>query len=98
MNGILSVSVALLAGLLMTRVFKVFKLPAVTAYLIAGVLIGPYFLGSLDFLNVGFKTAADVEKLNIVSDVALGFIAFSIGNEFRNPTGQYRLGCCRFSA
>ncbi len=83
MNGILSVSVALLAGLLMTRVFKIFKLPAVTAYLIAGVLIGPYFLGAVDFLNIGFKTAADVEKLNMISEVALGFIAFSIGNEFR---------------
>ena len=83
MNGILSVSVALLAGLLMTRVFKIFKLPAVTAYLIAGVLIGPYFLGSLEFLNVGFKSSADVEKLAMISVVALGFIAFSIGNEFR---------------
>ena len=47
MNTLLSVSVALLAGLLMTRLFKPFKLPAVTAYLIAGVLIGPYCMGAL---------------------------------------------------
>ena len=40
MNTLLSVSVALLAGLLMTRAFKKLKLPSVTAYLIAGVLIG----------------------------------------------------------
>ncbi len=83
MNGIISVSVALLAGLLMTRVFKIFKLPAVTSYLIAGVLIGPYCLGALKLQGIGFHTATDVEGLAMLSDVALGFIAFSIGNEFR---------------
>ncbi|MBQ2932399.1 MAG: cation:proton antiporter [Clostridia bacterium] len=83
MNGIISVSVALLAGLLMTRVFKIFKLPAVTSYLIAGVLIGPHCLGALKLQGIGFHTAADVESLSMLSDVALGFIAFSIGNEFR---------------
>ena len=51
MNVLLSVSFALLAGLLMTRAFKPFKLPAVTAYLIAGVLIGPYCLGGLHIAN-----------------------------------------------
>ena len=79
---LLSVSIALLAGLLMTRLFKPFKLPAVTAYLIAGVLIGPYCLGALGIDGLGFEMGS-VEKLSIVSDVALGFIAFSIGNEFR---------------
>ncbi len=83
MNGIISVSVALLAGLLMTRVFKIFKLPAVTSYLIAGVLIGPYILGRLGLQGVGFHTMADVEKISMLSEVALGFIAFSIGSEFR---------------
>ncbi len=83
MHGIISVSVALLAGLLMTRVFKIFKLPAVTSYLIAGVLIGPYCLGALKLQGIGFHSAADVEGLSMLSDVALGFIAFSIGNEFR---------------
>ena len=82
MNTLLSVSVALLAGLLMTRLFKPLKLPSVTAYLIAGVLIGPYCLGALGIDGVGFATSAAVEKLGMVSDVALGFIAFSIGNEF----------------
>ena len=83
MNTLLSVSVALLAGLLMTRVFKPLKLPAVTAYLIAGVLIGPYCLGAAGIEGLGFSTSEAVAGLSLISEVALGFIAFSIGNEFR---------------
>lgn len=83
MNGILSISVALLAGLLMTRVFKIFKLPSVTSYLIAGVLIGPYCLGALGLQGIGFHTLEEVGKLSMASDIALGFIAFSIGSEFK---------------
>lgn len=83
MNILLSVSVALLAGLLMTRLFKKFKLPDVTAYLIAGVLIGPYCVGALGINGFGFETMEAVEALSLVSEVALGFIAFSIGTEFR---------------
>lgn len=83
MSTLLSVSVALLAGLLMTRAFKPLKLPSVTAYLIAGILIGPYCLGNLGIDGLGFKTTEAVEALGLVSDVALGFIAFSIGSEFR---------------
>ena len=79
---LLSVSIALLAGLLMTRAFKPFKLPSVTAYLIAGVLIGPYCLGALGITGLGFNSHTDVSALSVVSEVALGFIAFSIGNEF----------------
>ena len=83
MNTLLSVSIALLAGLLMTRVFKPFKLPAVTAYLISGVLIGPYCIGALGIDGLGFNSMESVSRLGIVSQVALGFIAFSIGSEFR---------------
>lgn len=83
MNTLLSVSIALLAGLLMTRVFKPFKLPAVTAYLISGVLIGPYCIGALGMDGLGFNSMEAVSRLGIVSQVALGFIAFSIGSEFR---------------
>lgn len=83
MNTLLTVSVALLAGLLMTRLFKKLKLPAVTAYLIAGVLIGPYCIGSLGIDSLGFSSSDSVSRLALVSEVALGFIAFSIGNEFR---------------
>lgn len=83
MEILLSVSVAMLAGLLMTRVIKPLKLPAVTAYLIAGVLIGPYCLGALHINGLGFTSGDAVSRLSLVSEVALGFIAFSIGNEFR---------------
>ncbi len=67
----------------MTRAFKPLKLPSVTAYLIAGVLVGPYCLGALGIGGLGFPTNEDVIKLSLVSEVALGFIAFSIGSEFR---------------
>ena len=83
MSTLLSISIALLAGLMMTRVFKPFKLPSVTAYLIAGVLIGPYCMGALGIEGLGFNSHEAVEKLGLISDVALGFIAFSIGSEFR---------------
>lgn len=83
MSTLLSVSVALLGGLLMTRAFKPLKLPAVTAYLIAGVLIGPYCLGALGIDGLGFPTHDAVSALALISEVALGFIAFSIGSEFR---------------
>ncbi|MBE6956614.1 MAG: cation:proton antiporter [Ruminococcaceae bacterium] len=85
---LISVSVALLAGLLMTRVLKPLKLPDVTAYLLAGVLVGPFCLGRLnkffDLLqDFSFDSVESVETLSLISSVALGFIAFSIGNEFR---------------
>ena len=85
MNTLLSVSIALLAGLLMTRLFKQCKLPDVTAYLIAGVLIGPYCIGAVNLngFRIGFASMEAVEALGLVSQVALGFIAFSIGTEFR---------------
>ncbi len=83
MNTLLSVSVALLVGLLMTRLFKPLKLPSVTAYLIAGVLVGPYVLGQLNLNGIGFASHGEVSSLALISEVALGFIAFSIGNEFR---------------
>ncbi len=83
MQALLSLSVALLAGLLLSRAAKLAKLPAVTAYLVAGVLIGPYCLGALGVPGLGFISMADVEGYSIICDVALGFIAFSIGNEFR---------------
>ena len=83
MNVLLAVSTALLAGLLMTRAFRPFKLPAVTAYLIAGVLIGPCCLGALGIEGLGFISMEEASSLSVISQAALGFIAFSIGNEFR---------------
>ena len=87
MDILLSIAIALFAGLMMTRVIKPFGLPAVTGYLIAGVLIGPFCLGmlgsALGIEGLGFNSIEYVEKFKVISDVALGFIAFSIGNEFR---------------
>ncbi len=83
METILCIAVALLAGLIMSRLVKLFQLPAVTAYLIAGILIGPFFLGRLSIPGIGFPSLDYVESFGIISDVALGFIAFAIGNEFR---------------
>ena len=83
MTALLSVAVAIIAGLLMTRVLKPLHLPDVTAYLITGVLVGPYLLGALGVPGLGFNTSADVSALMPISNMALGFIAFAIGNEFR---------------
>ncbi|MDD6887049.1 MAG: cation:proton antiporter [bacterium] len=83
MKELLSIAFALFAGLMMTRLIKRFRLPDVTAYLVAGLLIGPCFLGRLGLPGVGFSSYEELYALGAVSDIALGFIAFSIGNEFR---------------
>ena len=83
METILALSVALLAGLFMSRLTKIWNLPAVTAYLVAGILIGPFVLGRLGIPGLGFVSMEDVDSYAIISDVALGFIAFTMGNEFR---------------
>lgn len=87
MDILLSIAIALFVGLLFTRVVKPLGLPAVTGYLVAGVLIGPYGLGMLGryvgIEGLGFTSMAYLEHFGVISDVALGFIAFSIGNEFR---------------
>ena len=82
---LLSLAIAMAAGLLMTRLFKILHLnfPDVTAFLVSGLLVGPYCLGRLGIGGLGFNSFADVESLDIISTVALGFIAFSIGNEFK---------------
>ena len=77
-----SLSIALFAGLMLSRLAKLVKLPAVTAYLVAGILVGPFCLGAFGVEGLGF-TNSNVNSFGIISDVALGFIAFSIGNEFR---------------
>ncbi len=84
MGKLLAAALALLIGLLMTRVFKLLKLrlPDVTAFLIAGLIIGPYCLGRLGIEGVGFSSTEEVEGMSVITNTALGFIAFSIGNEF----------------
>ena len=83
LNELLNISVAMFAGLMLTRLGNKLKLPDVTAYLVAGVLIGPCVIGALHIPGLGFSSFDELEALGAISDVALGFIAFSIGNEFR---------------
>ena len=83
MQVLISLSIALFAGLMLSRVAKLLQLPAVTAYLVAGVLIGPYCLGAFNVPGLGFNNKEQLDAMSIICDVALGFIAFAIGNEFR---------------
>ncbi len=83
MQTLLALSIALLAGLFMSRLTKIWNLPAVTAYLVAGIIIGPYCLGRLGIPGIGFISSEDVASYSLISDVALGFIAVAMGNEFR---------------
>ena len=80
---LICLAVAVIGGLLMSRLTKLLNLPAVTAYLVAGLLLGPYCLGALGIGGVGFQTMEQVEAQSILTQTALGFIAFSMGNEFR---------------
>ncbi len=83
METLFCISIALAAGLFMSRLSKPLGLPSVTAYLVAGIIVGPYCLGRLGISGLGFISTDNVKDFEIISDVALGFIAFAIGNEFR---------------
>ena len=80
---LISLAVALVGGLMLSRLTKLFHLPAVTAYLVAGLILGPFCLGAIGLKGMGFQSLEQVESLSIVTQTALGFIAFTIGNEFR---------------
>lgn len=78
MTTMLGLVLAMVAGLLMTRIMKLFNLPNVTGYLVAGIIVGPY---CCNFVN-----ATSLAEISFISTVALGFIAFSIGGEFKLST------------
>ena len=80
---LISLAAALIGGLMMSRLTKLVNLPAVTAYLVAGLLLGPFCLGALGIPGFGFQSLEQVEHMQIITQTALGFIAFTIGNEFR---------------
>lgn len=80
---LLCLAAAMIGGLLLSRLTRLFNLPAVTAYLVAGLLLGPFGLGRVNVPGLGFQTLEQVELLGIITQTALGFIAFTIGNEFR---------------
>ncbi len=75
---IISVAFMLLFGFAMTRITKLLKLPNVTAYILAGILIGPYCLGLVP--------QRIIDGMDFLSDIALAFIAFSTGEFFRFST------------
>ena len=83
MEYLLAIGLAMFAGLFLSRLASRFNLPDVTSYLVAGLLIGPLGLGALGIPHLGLPSYEFVEKLSLISDVSLGFIAFSIGDEFR---------------
>lgn len=84
----LVIGLALLVGLLSSRLMKLIKLPNVTGYLIAGILFGPCVLG-LAFKDVQYNGSSlldlvyDSDVMTFISNAALGFIAFSIGTSFK---------------
>ena len=83
MEFLFAIGIAMFAGLFLSRLTSKFNLPDVTSYLIAGVLVGPLCLGALGIPDLGFPSFEFVEQMGLICDVALGFIAFSIGSEFR---------------
>ena len=80
---LICLAVSMVGGLMLSRLTKLIHLPAVTAYLVAGLLLGPFCLGLLNIPGLGYSNAEQVEGMRIVTQTALGFIAFTIGNEFR---------------
>ena len=80
---LICLAAAMIGGLMLSRLTKKMHLPAVTAYLVAGLLLGPFFLGGIGLPGLGFNSLEQVAGFNLVTQTALGFIAFTIGNEFR---------------
>ena len=80
---LIALAVALIGGLMLSRLTKLLNLPAVTAYLVSGLLLGPFCLGLLGVPGLGFNSLEQVESISVITQTALGFIAFTIGNEFR---------------
>ncbi len=80
---LLEISIALIAGLISNRLIKLINLPNVTGYLIVGILLGPYFFSLFNENLSGVISKEMVESFGIIVDIALGFIAFSIGSEFK---------------
>ena len=88
MNQILCIALALFVGLLSSRLMKVLRLPNVTGYLLSGILFGPYVLGQ--FIG-GWSTTdpnTSINSIKWISEIALGFIAFTIGCSFKKEAIQ----------
>ena len=90
-NILLSLGIAMAVGLIFSRIIKLIKLPNVTAYLIGGLLIGPSFWNLITNGSFSIISHEAIESFGIIVNLALGFIAFSIGGEFKISTLR-RLG------
>ena len=77
-NVIISLAIVLFGGFMMTRVTKILKLPNVTAYIVAGILLGPHVLKLVP--------QTTIDGMSFLPDIALAFIAFSTGEFFRFST------------
>ena len=82
-NVLICLAIAVIGGQLLSRLTKLVNLPAVTAYLVAGLILGPFCLGAIGIKGVGFQSLEQIEGLHLLTQAALGFIAFSMGSEFR---------------
>ena len=80
---LITLAIAMIGGLMMSRLAKKVSLPAVTAYLVAGLLLGPFVIGRIGITGLGFHSLEGMGAYSLVTQAALGFIAFTIGNEFR---------------
>ena len=83
MNQILCIALALLVGLLSSRLMKLLRLPNVTGYLIAGIIFGPFVLGKFIGGWSVEDSATSLSAIKWISEIALGFIAFTIGCSFK---------------
>lgn len=84
MNQILCIAIALFVGLLSSRLMKLLRLPNVTGYLISGIIFGPYVLGQyIGGWTTDTTSATSIQAIGWISEIALGFIAFTIGCSFK---------------
>ena len=88
MNQILCIALALFVGLLSSRLMKLLRLPNVTGYLIAGIIFGPYVLGKYIGGWTVDNPETSINAIKWISEIALGFIAFTIGCSFKKNAIQ----------
>ena len=90
MNQILCIALALFVGLLSSRLMKLLKLPNVTGYLISGIIFGPFLLGKfIGGWSTNSSSETYIDSIKWISDIALGFIAFTIGCSFKKESLEH---------
>ena len=79
--AVLWTAFALATGLVLSKLMKIIHFPNVTGFLIGGILIGPWVFGNI--IQQREAMADIVNSLSFMSEIALGFIAFTIGGSFK---------------